>query len=282
MRILFFFTTIAVIACATSAQTASIKVAYDQSALKSGSDTKINTCKMLLLSGYEGSKYYNEISEYCDSMTSTPSGKKKLTEIQMAAWVSHGADGSINVDLSKGNAPRKTIHTYITKNFPDGSMRVYDRWGDENGFYDEPLSEQVWTISDDSTRTILGYNCIMASTDYHGRHWTAWFTPDIPVQDGPWKLHGLPGLILMAESSPAFRFEATGIEHTDKTINPVYNQDTYSRVNRKKALADAEYFDTNRESIIRAKYGATFIKNSDNHNEIIFDPTRHAFETDYK
>lgn len=41
-----------------------------------------------------------------------------------------------------------------------------------------------------------GYNIQKAETDFGGRHWIAWFTPDIPFPFGPYKFSGLPGLIL--------------------------------------------------------------------------------------
>lgn len=59
--------------------------------------------------------------------------------------------------------------------------------------------------SPDSTADVLGYECVMAESDYHGRRWRAWFSPDLPLPFGPWKLHGLPGLILKAEADAAFR-----------------------------------------------------------------------------
>ena len=77
-----------------------------------------------------------------------------------------------------------------------------DNAGLEKYFYEEPLHEWDWEISD-STKTILGYECIEATTMFNGRKWTAWFTPEIPLDAGPWKLEGLPGLIMEATAGAA-------------------------------------------------------------------------------
>ena len=59
---------------------------------------------------------------------------------------------------------------------------------------------------------IAGYHCQAATTSLRGRRWRAWFTLDIPVSDGPWKLCGLPGLILRATDEQGyFDFDCTGI-----------------------------------------------------------------------
>ncbi|MDE6023510.1 MAG: GLPGLI family protein, partial [Muribaculaceae bacterium] len=112
---------------------------------------------------------------------------------------------------------------------------VYDMLRDEHVYYTEPFSEMVWEIGD-STKNVLGYECIQATTDYHGRVWTVWFTPEIPIQDGPWKLRGLPGLILEATSSDNFGFYADGIEQTSKQIKNVYGSEEYEKQNRKDIL----------------------------------------------
>lgn len=49
-------------------------------------------------------------------------------------------------------------------------------------------------------------------TEIFGRKWTAWFTAEIPIQDGPYKFHGLPGLIVKIEDeAKSHSFELKGI-----------------------------------------------------------------------
>lgn len=266
------------------AQKASVKVSYDSRShsYSHSADDDIKVSKMQLLTGKDGSKYFNTMSQLVDSMTSTPEGKKQLRQIQMAAWVMQGPDGSITVDKSKGNAPDKTVYTYVVKDFHKESLKVYDRWADELGTYEEPLGEISWKIESDSVRNILGYDCIMAESDYHGRHWRAWFTPEIPVSDGPWKLRGLPGLILLAESDNDIRLEATGIETVDEAIPPMYSVDSYGTVDRKKALADHEYFMNNRLTILKARFGSSVRVESrgGSSEEPPYTLSRYSFETE--
>jgi GLPGLI family protein len=54
-----------------------------------------------------------------------------------------------------------------------------------------------WVIEDESKK--IGYfMCQKATGSFRGRNYTAWFTDQIPLSYGPWKLFGLPGLIVEA------------------------------------------------------------------------------------
>lgn len=265
-------------------QNAQIKVQYTATKPVWMSKGETASTKMLLLSGPESSRYFNPMSQLVDSMTSTPEGAKRLKEMQFKAWVTQGPDGSITVNKSKSNVPDKRVKLYVDKDFSDGVITVYDEWAMEPGVYTESVDEMQWTIVEDSTKNILGYECILGETDYHGRRWKAWFSPEIPVQDGPWKFHGLPGLILLVETDGApFRFEATGIEATDEKIPPMYKTDTYTKTERKKALADEDYGNNNREALLTARFGTTVTVKNTGEKRVApkFEKDKHAIETDY-
>ena len=61
----------------------------------------------------------------------------------------------------------------------------------------ENIPKINWTITNE-TKTIGKFVCIKAKGHFRGREYTAWYTMAIPVPFGPWKLQGLPGLILKA------------------------------------------------------------------------------------
>ena len=60
------------------------------------------------------------------------------------------------------------------------------------------LFDFCWNIQTDHKK-IIGHTCYKAIGTYQGREITAWFTPDIPISNGPLEYGGLPGLILELE-----------------------------------------------------------------------------------
>lgn len=75
----------------------------------------------------------------------------------------------------------------------------------------DTLTLPNWKILDE-VKNINNHSCQKATTIYKGRNYEVWFTLDYPAKFGPWKLNGLPGLILLAEDdTKEVYFEATEI-----------------------------------------------------------------------
>lgn len=214
---------------------AEIKVGYTyHETFVRGSDGIVKRdIPFVLLANKEQSKFYNAKTEFKDSLESTPQGRVVSTQLLHDAIKRY----TETKDESAMKAVVYQTFLYIFRATPDNTMTVYDRAGSlEYGYYTEPLGEIQWEISD-STKTVLGYDCIKATANYHGRDWTAWFTPDIPLQEGPWKLTGLPGLILEAsESTGQHSFIATGLEASNQEIVPIYPYQQYDKMPRIEML----------------------------------------------
>lgn len=95
-------------------------------------------------------------------------------------------------------------------------------------FVKEKSKNIKWKLYSE-TKKINSFLCQKASCDFRGRSYTAWFTNDIPVSLGPWKLNGLPGLILEAyDSKNQVQFYAEEI-----SFNTNYNIEEKLFINKK-------------------------------------------------
>lgn len=82
-----------------------------------------------------------------------------------------------------------------------------------NYLVEEDAPKINWKITKD-TASFSGVKCQKATANFKGRNWIAWFAPDMPFQSGPWKLNGLPGLIIEAiDETKTVRFQFAGIEN---------------------------------------------------------------------
>lgn len=98
------------------------------------------------------------------------------------------------------------------RNYTTSSIQVTGRIGSDDFLYNDPLPGFTWTIKD-STQTICGYTCRLAKCYFRGRYYAAWFTEEIPISAGPWKMSGLPGVILfLEEDSGQYSFCAVSIK----------------------------------------------------------------------
>ncbi|MDO5665057.1 MAG: GLPGLI family protein [Bacteroidia bacterium] len=190
---------------------------------------------IVLQIGQNLSKSYSYYSNQVDSISALPNGDKiagKMIDNAMK-----------NGDFMKGNYLHKRMKAYIYKNHPQGKITVTDGLSLQDYIYEDELNAQNWQFAD-SMKTILNYPCQMAVCDFRGRQWTAWFAPDIPISDGPWKFNGLPGLIMeVYDHDSQYHFTAIGLQKVEN--EPIIFSETY--------VGSKKFEKTNRIDFLKAK-----------------------------
>lgn len=100
-----------------------------------------------------------------------------------------------------------------------------------NYLYEQPLDDIDWKLTTE-TKFFDKINCQKATAIYKGREWVAWFAPEIAYETGPWKLHGLPGLIIEAyDTKKEVQYLFNGLETViaNETAIEALNIDAYDK-----------------------------------------------------
>ncbi|MFM1877580.1 MAG: hypothetical protein RLZZ241_446 [Bacteroidota bacterium] len=124
--------------------------------------------------------------------------------------------GLLRLNL-RDSDPTGTINTF---NFIEGILTTRSSLFGEPYLLKESVPELHWKLTSE-TKQLSGLQVFEAKTTFRGRNFTAWYAPELPIPVGPWKLQGLPGVILEAYDDEGF-FKAvfTAIIQSDAQANP--------------------------------------------------------------
>lgn len=104
------------------------------------------------------------------------------------------------------------------QNYPQGKMTSVETIPPYRYLTEEKMTEPKWTLLAEHD-TICGRSCQKATGEYGGRKWTVWFAESLPTRFGPWRLSGLPGLIMRAVSEDGIhQFECRKVEAVKEAI----------------------------------------------------------------
>ena len=133
----------------------------------------------------KGSKFYSQLVFESDSLMS-------------AEFEKQARGNNMNINL-KGISRKGIVKTIVEKSYPSFDQVMLNSLGGTK--YKVTDNRKVmWNIMPD--KMIIGnFNAQKATTEMYGRKWIAWFSTELPFQDGPYKFHGLPGLIVKIESA---------------------------------------------------------------------------------
>lgn len=108
-------------------------------------------------------------------------------------------DKSSGVDVLAANQEAMMHIPTVWMGWPHGQTTVREYIFPHEFEGSEPTLDIEWTLLDD-TVTINGYHCQQATAKFKDIEWRVCYTEEIPSSAGPWRLRGLPGLIVQAES----------------------------------------------------------------------------------
>ena len=128
---------------------------------------------------------------------------------ELSSYGNQRTDGSIYYYLE---IPYDKVGEFNHFNFSESILT--SRLGDskKKSIVKEDIPEQSWKLYEEGKQ--LGkFFCKKATVNFRGRNYIAWYALDIPVSLGPYKMYGLPGLILELSTDDGFYiFKAVQIE----------------------------------------------------------------------
>lgn len=165
----------------------------------------------------QGNRFIYEYQSRSDS-TRTDSLKKEFVNLDILSAKSYfygqvkfDSDSAANISIAKQRSVTPdnysitssiqdwNIEYMVEKSYPDFKINWFTAV-EETNLNVEEKAEIKWNILQETAK-IENYNCQKATTKFGGRTWEAWFSKDLPFPDGPYKFHGLPGLIVKLQDN---------------------------------------------------------------------------------
>jgi GLPGLI family protein len=117
----------------------------------------------------------------------------------------------------------------------------------------ESIPEIKWNIKKDK-KNVNGFNCNLAEGFFRGRFYSVWFTTSYPFTFGPWKLHGLPGMVVEAsdiERKVIFRLSKISLPYKELMFE--FDSTTSKQISLKEYIQKLDLAQTNFEKLMSSK-----------------------------
>ncbi|SFB87805.1 GLPGLI family protein [Zunongwangia mangrovi] len=172
---------------------------------------------------------------------------------------------SVNVSVADIGSERwksrikaaKTDFKYkIFKNKSENKLGYGIKLMDDKLYYSQDIDKIQWEIQAEA-KEISGYQVQKATTSFAGRDYIAWFTPEIPLSDGPYKFAGLPGLIVeIRDTEDEYIFEFKGFEELVDPLEYQIVPKGFKEVKKKELLDLVSTYEKDPISYINNYVGA--------------------------
>ncbi len=176
---------------------------YDMKGNSGGKEFS-ETSDCILLIGEDQAKFYDYSSFRLDSVSA----------------IKGVSDDVLNKYKEQYLMSKSFFDQEVNTSLKDGKMTLFCDMAPERYKYEQNLPLMTWDETDE-TSNICGYQCRKAVGEYGGRKWQAWYAEEIAIPFGPWKICGLPGLVLKAsDESGNHEFEAIAFRQGNGEFAP--------------------------------------------------------------
>ncbi len=159
-------------------------------------------------------------------------------------------------DLSKSIKQPKFAHK-VYKMYPAMDIIYSEQILQDQVSYKDNIALN-WKI-DSEKKKIGEYDTQKATLDFGGRKWTAWFSTDLPFQDGPYKFYGLPGLIVqIGDDEGSYTWKLEGNKKVDNYEEESYSEKLQKQFGQgnKKLEVSKERFETLYDAYKKDPFGS--------------------------
>jgi GLPGLI family protein len=112
----------------------------------------------------------------------------------------------------------RSPYYHLIKSYGE-EIEHYEAVGNDSFKFKEKVYHDWQLVNQDTL--INNYSCKKGILNYGGREWIAWYSPEIPTSVGPYKFHGLPGLVMkISDSEGVFNFIVNELKTGEFEISP--------------------------------------------------------------
>ena len=158
----------------------------------------IDTAQFVAVYDYECRTQDDEGQDVTDRMQVVVQvGRTVVKSMPRSAYLVY--DGDAKPDVAAGFQEALMHMPTVWTGYPEGqtTVREFIFPHEYEGYEETP--DIAWALTDD-TLTVNGYLCQQAMATFRGLEWHVWYTEEIPSSAGPWRLRGLPGMIVEAKN----------------------------------------------------------------------------------
>ena len=136
----------------------------------------------------------------------------------------------------RSKMPMSALNFYVFKRQNSAQVSFTEKIVKDNYRYIQDIDDLNWEILPE-TKEVAGFVAQKAKASFSGRDYTAWFTTEIPISEGPYKFRGLPGLILkISDNNDYYTFKLNGFKELNDEISIEFDPEDYLEVSRERFL----------------------------------------------